>query len=656
MSKLEIHLLGQFNVLKDQEPIEIPSRPAQSLLAHLVMSSGTAHRREKLAGLLWPEADESNARSNLRHALWRLRKAIGDEYFLADKISIAFNTEAECWLDAALLEGEGSQGRSTQDLLEAVSAYGGELLPGFYDDWVILERERYRALFEKKVQLLLDRMIDEECWGDVLEWGERWIALGYAPEPAYRSLMFAHCGLGDTAGMASTYQRCVKALREELGVEPSDETKAAYQYLANGGSPTAHQWTSVAPVREVDATTAVHGLLKQWREQGVELLDIASLAIVQASPDRIPFDDEDASLLIRSALSHAIEVSPWLERVRSEDIAVEALMGVYRSYPRPRVRSRIVGALKSLEADAATDALLHVAMEDDAASIRSEAAVAAAGRGQLKPVVDGLLEEVNTRGGMAAMAAFVAVADEVGLPEDVRSYPKLSVAISLAQRRWKAYASTILRQTIRAAMGSAIAMALVADLQLLPGAILNPEGFRQNLELTPLPMTLIASALLGLFWGGLLGGALGFMTGLADALWQGKANRTWRIACAALAGLVHTFFLVLISLSGGFRPVAEASIYIPVYIFYGLYIGGALSMVVPRLGSTAHLKAQLLKSLWAFLIISVVIFPVIYIVYQEEAAKDIFVDLLFALIFPFGLGIAFHTHTVPSIKIREGLK
>jgi DNA-binding SARP family transcriptional activator len=173
MSKLEIHLLGQFNVLKDQEPVEIPSRPAQSLLAHLAMSSGTAHRREKLAGLLWPEADESNARSNLRHALWRLRKAIGDEYFLADKISIAFNAEAEYRLDTAILGGGSDQGRSIKDLIEEVSMYGGELLPGFYDDWVILERERYRALFEKEVQILLDRLVEEESWGDVLEcpWG-----------------------------------------------------------------------------------------------------------------------------------------------------------------------------------------------------------------------------------------------------------------------------------------------------------------------------------------------------------------------------------------------------------------------------------------------------------------------------------------------------
>jgi DNA-binding SARP family transcriptional activator len=643
MSKLEIHLLGQFNVLKDQEPVEIPSRPAQSLLAHLAMSSGTAHRREKLAGLLWPEADESNARSNLRHALWRLRKAIGDEYFLADKISIAFNAEAEYRLDTAILGGGSDQGRSIKDLIEEVSMYGGELLPGFYDDWVILERERYRALFEKEVQILLDRLVEEESWGDVLEWGERWIALGDAPEPAYRALMFAHCGLGDTAGMASTYQRCIKALREELGVEPSEETKAAYEYLANGGSPVAHQWTAVTPIREVDATTAVHGLLKQWREQGVEVLDIASLAIVQASPVGIPFDDEDASLLIRSALQHAIEVNPWLERVRSEDIAVEALMEVYDSYPRPRIRARIVEALKGLDIEAATDALLRIAIEDDAASIRSEAAIATAERGRLETVVDGLLKQVNSRGGTAAMAAFVAVVDEVGLPEDVGPYPKLSVAISLAQRRWKTSASTIVRQSIRAALGGAIGMALVAGLQLLPGAILNPEWFRQNLEMASLPLTLIASALLGLFWGGLLGGALGFMTGLADALWHGKTNRKWRIVCAGLAGLVHSFFLILISLSGGFQPVAEAPIYIPVYILYGLYIGGALSLDVPRLGSTAYLKSQLLKSLWTFLIISVVIFPVIYIVYQEKAAVSIFVDLLFALIFPVGLGIALRT-------------
>ena len=141
---LKVHLLGQFELRRDIEPIEIPSRPTQSLLAYLILSAGKMHRREKLAGLLWPDVSESNARSNLRHALWRLRKAIGTEYLISDKISISFNKDSEFWLDAALIEVGGGVEDSSDGLIQIVSSYGGELLPGFYDDWVILERERFR--------------------------------------------------------------------------------------------------------------------------------------------------------------------------------------------------------------------------------------------------------------------------------------------------------------------------------------------------------------------------------------------------------------------------------------------------------------------------------------------------------------------------------
>lgn len=640
MSKLEVHLLGQFNVLKDHEPIEIPSRPAQSLFAYLVISAGTAHRREKLAGLLWPDASESNARSNLRHALWRLRSAIGDEYFLADKISIAFNADAEHWLDTVILEDGDDKEGSSQDLLEAIAIYGGELLPGFYDDWVILERERYRAVFEKKVQGLLDRLVKEERWADVLEWGERWIAMGHAPEPAYRALMFAYCGLGDSAGMASTYQRCIKALRDELGVEPSQETKTAYEYLAKGGSPTVPRWMATTSVREVDATTAVHRLLTQWRTQGVEVLDIASLAIVQASPSHLPFEDADVPLLIHSALHHAVEVGPWLERARSEDIAIEALMQVYESYPKPRIRGRIVEALKDLEVERASRELLRIAMEDDAASVRSEAAVAAARQGRLKDVVEGLLEEVNSRGGNAAMAAFVAVADEVGLPKGVDTYPKFSVGLSLAQRRWRADKGRILRLALRTALGGAVAMALVANLQLIPSAIMTPDAFKQNLELTSLPMWIFSNALLGLLWGGLLGGGVGFTTALADSMWRGRAQGRWRWILGDFAGLIHSFFLILLSLFEGFKPTAYASIFVPVYLLYGMLTGGALSQVIPMPGAASSTQSQLIRSIKASGLIALIALPAVYLVYREEMTSAIVLHLLVALFFPLGLALA----------------
>ncbi len=104
---LEIRLLGQFTLRQNNHPIDLPSRPAQSLLAYLALKPGTAYRREKLAGLLWPDAAETNARSYLRQALWRIRKALEAaprDYFLTDDLTIAFDVEAEHWLDVVVLE------------------------------------------------------------------------------------------------------------------------------------------------------------------------------------------------------------------------------------------------------------------------------------------------------------------------------------------------------------------------------------------------------------------------------------------------------------------------------------------------------------------------------------------------------------------------
>src|SRR5579859_2801614 len=230
---LEVRLLGQFGLRRDDAAVLLPSRPAQSLLAYLVLSAGAAHRREKLAGLLWPDADEDNARSNLRHALWRIRKAIESDqaatpYLLADELAVSFNAGANYWLDAAIL----TRGSNTlQDLTESVAAYRGELLPGLYDDWITLERERLEALFQDKMQRLLDRLIEERRWAQVLEWGERWVALGHAPEPGYRALMRAHAELGDRARVAAVYQRCREALFNELGVEPSPATRRLHERL-----------------------------------------------------------------------------------------------------------------------------------------------------------------------------------------------------------------------------------------------------------------------------------------------------------------------------------------------------------------------------------------------------------------------------------------
>ena len=70
-------------------------------------------------------------------------------YLLTDGFAVSFNAGADYWLDAAVL---ARQADGLQDQLDALSAYRGPLLPGFYDDWVTLEREHVEAVFQHKMQ------------------------------------------------------------------------------------------------------------------------------------------------------------------------------------------------------------------------------------------------------------------------------------------------------------------------------------------------------------------------------------------------------------------------------------------------------------------------------------------------------------------------
>ena len=234
---LQIRLLGQFDIRADGKRVTIPSRTAQSLFAYLALTAGTTHRREKLAGIFWPDSSDENARKNLRQELWRIRKAVSsldtnaDNYFIADEFTLTFNPDANYWLDVHQLENSDSD---PQSLVSNLSLYEGELLPGFYDEWIVLERERIQTAFESRMEQLVELLIQAERWIAVQEQSERWLALSNAPEPAYRALMLAHGARGNTAKVASTYQRCVNELREQFGVEPSAETRALYEGLLKG--------------------------------------------------------------------------------------------------------------------------------------------------------------------------------------------------------------------------------------------------------------------------------------------------------------------------------------------------------------------------------------------------------------------------------------
>lgn len=229
---LRIRLLGQFALSLDGQAVDLSARAAQALLAWLALNAPRRQPRERLADLLWPDADAASARQGLRNALWKLRSAIGDGYLTSDKFTVGLSEEAPWDCDAISLLTLDESGASDAELTRVLDAYAGELLPGFYEDWISQERERLASAFERKVAVLVARHEAAGRWNEALDWSEKWLSRAGTAEPAYRTLMRAHAALGDRAGVGAAYRRCIAALDEDLGLPPSEATVALYDDLA----------------------------------------------------------------------------------------------------------------------------------------------------------------------------------------------------------------------------------------------------------------------------------------------------------------------------------------------------------------------------------------------------------------------------------------
>ncbi len=642
---IDIRTLGQFSVRLDGDPVVIKQRRTQSLLAFLALNAGKAYRREKLAGMLWPDATEANARNYLRHALWQLRKAletredVNGVYFHADALTIAFDRAAGLGVDAQRLLRPLRGEVSTDELMADVSVYGGEFLPGFYEDWVILDRERLRVALDNKMQRLLDQLLVAERWHDVVEWGVRWIALGHSPEPGYRAIMIAQHGLGDRAGMAETYARCRQALEEEVGVEPSELTEATYLWLAEGAPrPAGLPEPENVPAPSFTAAAA-QSLLSQWRLQDREILDVASLALIHRAGDDLVLRDEDAPLLIRSAIHADVDVDPWLERVSAPAVAVAALADSYRPGPLARFRRRIVDALAGLPGPEADEILLEIALSDDDPGVRETAAVEAAKRGHHELVARRLVDELNQQASKSSLAAFVAVVMDVGWPADMVPYPRLLVNATLAERCWRRHRRAVMRHATLAATGGSLMVLYGAAVPAL-FALFFPERYAGTLSyMTAGAYYVLMMVIFGLY-GVIQGWLAGFFIAAADALRPVLRHRRWRALLGSVAGLYFALNFTAISLLNYNDPAVGTLIVLLANLLYGIVLGAILSLVIPEL-QTRRLRAAQLKRMALGTILAVVaVVPLAFAILPGDMS-GLATRLMLALAIPLAVGVRF---------------
>jgi DNA-binding SARP family transcriptional activator len=240
--RLRIVLLGALDIVLGDRPITIDAPRLQSLLAYLLLNRG-AQPRERLAFTFWPDSTDPQARTNLRQALHLLRRVLpeSDRFLEIDPRSVSWRADGPFSLDveefermAARAEAAreaGETGDERSALEAAVALYGGDLLPGCYDEWIAPERQRLRELFLRAAERLAELLELERDYRGAIPWARRLLEDDAVNEDACRRLMRLHALSGNRAGALRAYHGCATALVRELGVTPSAATQEMYERL-----------------------------------------------------------------------------------------------------------------------------------------------------------------------------------------------------------------------------------------------------------------------------------------------------------------------------------------------------------------------------------------------------------------------------------------
>ncbi|MDH6460631.1 DNA-binding SARP family transcriptional activator [Micromonospora sp. A200] len=212
---ISLHLLGGFRLLHGDTPIVVP-RGLQRVIALIALRPGAT--RSHLAGLLWPDAPEDKALSSLRTALWRLRQdpccpftTAGDTVRLDPVVRV----------DVDALVGTAARVRHGEDPSAALAAGRHDLLPGWYDDWVLGDRERLRQLRLHMLEDLAGHHLAAGRHGEALQAALEAMAAEPLRETPHRLVVRIHLAEGNAFEAVHAFYVYRDLLLRELRLEPS---------------------------------------------------------------------------------------------------------------------------------------------------------------------------------------------------------------------------------------------------------------------------------------------------------------------------------------------------------------------------------------------------------------------------------------------------
>jgi DNA-binding SARP family transcriptional activator len=220
----KLFLLDGFRLVK--EGVAVPlTTDGQRLVALLALCG--PRNRTATAGVLWPEAREDHARGSLRTALWRVQRSWpGLVAASADRVTLSADVEVDCAQFGALALHVLDGRRRTSDLLSPADLSAGELLPGWYDDWVLFERERLRQLRMHALERLSEQLLAQRCFALALEAALEALRMEPLRESAHSAVIAVHLAEHNLVEAQRQYEALRRLLWSELRVSPSARLQA----------------------------------------------------------------------------------------------------------------------------------------------------------------------------------------------------------------------------------------------------------------------------------------------------------------------------------------------------------------------------------------------------------------------------------------------
>lgn len=239
---IELRLLGGFGLTVVGEPVEM-TPAAQRLLAFIALTPRGAER-SYTAFQLWPEHDEQRAKANLRSALWRLGKAPA---VLVAATKSHLRLGPDVWVDARHGVDELASGGLDSIVRASLpfQALDSDLLPDWYDDWLMIERERLRQFRLGSLEEGARLALDQGHLTRAIQLGLTAISIDPLRESGHRLVIEAHLANGNVADALRQYHCCAQMLASRAGQAPSSRLATLVDGLVTGPI-GGHQPTLVA--------------------------------------------------------------------------------------------------------------------------------------------------------------------------------------------------------------------------------------------------------------------------------------------------------------------------------------------------------------------------------------------------------------------------